>query len=140
MARVADWPEQLQAVLERMAVTPFEWGFDDCFLWAVRAACAVTGGIPGERIGAPWFSQYASHTGALRILASHTMPEIGDTAFGGRRIPPLCAQRGDIALVADEDGHQAFAIVDHERCIAPSVDGGTLFVPLERALMAWRID
>ena len=32
------------------------------------------------------------------------------------------------------------AIVDPERCIAPSVDGGTLFVPLERALMAWRID
>ena len=24
--------------------------------------------------------------------------------------------------------------------IAPSVDGGTLFMPLERALMAWRID
>ena len=137
--RVADWPEQLQAVLERMARTPFEWGCDDCFLWAVRAACAVTGGNPGDTYGAPWCYAYVGRLGALRILAAHTLPEIGDQAFGGQRIPPLCAQRGDIALVPAGEGSQAFAIVDHERCVGPAVSGGLTYVPLDQAIMAWRI-
>jgi hypothetical protein len=136
--RVADWPERLRVLLEQMAVTPFEWGRADCFIWAVRAACAVTGAMPGERYGAPWFFQYFGRTGALRILAQHSMAEVGDQAFGNR-VPPLCAQRGDIALVPAGDGSEAFAIVDHERCLCVAVSGGLTFVPIDRAMAAWRI-
>jgi hypothetical protein len=138
MPRVPDWPDRLQKILGDMAARPFEWGTADCFTWAVLAACFITGAEAGTSYGGPFYEAYGSRTGALRILAQHSMLEVGDEAFGNR-VPALCARRGDIALVPTGDGGEAFAIVDHERAIAPCVDGGITHVPLDRAVAAWRI-
>lgn len=136
-ARLADWPDRFERLLQGMERAEFDWGWADCFTWACKCANELTDPSP-PRYGDPFLGQYRTRLGALRILQRYSMRDIGDIAFG-HRIPPLCAQRGDIALVPAGDGQHAFAVVDHERCLGPATTGGLAVVPLSEALVAWRI-
>jgi hypothetical protein len=155
MLRRPDWPERLNAYVA--APVRFAWGEADCCLWACGGVAAMTGIDP-----AAWFrGRYRDQPGAeaaLRAFAGVASlggnPDNAGQAglilavrklarqFGKNEVPPLQAQRGDLVLC--EGREMAAARLDAlGLCVGPQAvvltPSGRRFVPLRRAVAAWRI-
>lgn len=137
MTRLPDWPERLAAMVEARRNQPFAWGEQDCCMFAADCAQALTGRDPA----ALWRGRYATEAEAEAFLAPGGGLE-GTVAaamalFGAEEVPPLMAGRGDWALVLV--GNQMLVGVVLGGLIATTGDDGLAFVPLRRAIRAWRI-
>jgi hypothetical protein len=98
-ARAPGWESRLLTVVEHAALCPFAWGTNDCCLFALRCAEAVTG-LSDLVILKP----YKSARGALReVKRLGGLEQAASDALGAPLLNPLRAQRGDIVLV-EQDG------------------------------------
>jgi len=131
--RLTDWQSRLATCLAERCALPFEWGKQDCVLFAADCVAAVTGVDPaaGER------GAYKSAAGAARVLKKRGGLEAVAAAALGPEISPLMAQPGDVGLVAN--GGQACLAVWVGACwYAPGATGLTQF-RLDEATRAWRL-
>jgi hypothetical protein len=90
--RHSGWEAAFAARIEDTKHTPFEWGKNDCILWAGGCAEAITGRNYLSNIK----GRYKTKRGAYRLIKSlaPSLPEAVD--LYASRIPVLTATRGDV--------------------------------------------
>lgn len=135
MVRAEGWEDRLVWVIEAARNQPYELGVHDCFRLACRSIEALTG---VDRW--PEFVGYTTKREALAKLAVHgsTFEDAGDWFFGGPRVRPLSARRGDICAYQTADGEKHLGV-----CLGAAVavmrPEGLGFVRMDECLCAWRV-
>jgi hypothetical protein len=126
------WRQRLGVLIQDRMTTPFEWGSQDCCLWAADCVLAVS----GVDYAAPFRGRYSTAAGALEmLLAAGGLVALADQV--GPRISALMASFGDIGIVQLED-RQLLAVCAGEVWLAPAA-AGLAARPLPEALVAWRV-
>lgn len=102
LKRLPDWRERLDAEVQRKALCVFQWGINDCMLFAADLIRAMT----GADLGAPYRGRYSTPIGAARILrrvnGARSLPEaleLWEARDGWRPIFPHDAASGDPMLM-----------------------------------------
>ncbi len=151
LCRMPGWVIRLNALLDRAAKEPFRWGVFDCCLLAADSVEALTGFDPAAGLR----GTYSDEEGARKILAR----EGGLAALVGRicrergfrEIPPLYAQRGDVAVVTvanpldpppgSGEGalRETAGLVSGAWVYCPKEPAGFVPVPLKNALMVFHV-
>lgn len=133
MVKLKDWDLRLNAYLMEEGRDVFDWGSNDCALFACGAVMAQTGKHPApEFIGA-----YDSREGAAEALRRLGAGTLGATATKilGEPISTSHARRGDIVMA-----HHALGVCMGKDSWFLS-EGGEPFVKVPRAdlVKAWRV-
>lgn len=138
LARTEGWESRLAALVEERRRVPFQWGANDCTLFAADAVLAITG-FDTATNHRGWYSDRAS---ALRHLARGWRSlEALATYNLGPPIEPLRAMRGDVALglwATDTFGRQALGVVLGRHVVTPG-PAGLVFNSLRTAIRAWPV-
>jgi len=134
LTRRADWPERLAAVLEAARNEPYRLGEHDCVRLTCRCIEVMTGVDRWPR-----FAGYKTKAQALRLIAKMA-PSLGEAVsyvLGRQPQPVAMAQRGDVLLYQDEEGHHLGICAGSTMVLmAPQ---GLVFLPLAQALTSWRV-
>lgn len=132
--RIESWPEALIDFIESRRNTPFEWGVQDCTLFAADAVLATTGiDLASEYRGA-----YSSQFGAARIVSDAGGFRTLVSNKLGSEINPKLAQRGDLVLII-QNGSEALAVCIGSEMIAAGYEG-LVMKPMSEAVTAWRVE
>lgn len=131
--RTEDWQLKIADVfIERIAMR-FQWGINDCCLFAADCFYAATGTDPaGEFRG-----EYTDAISAARVLSRLGGLEVIAAKNCGPEILPSQSSFGDIGLV-DNAGRPCLSVFGGEYFHAPGDDGLKIF-PLDNCLRAWRL-
>jgi hypothetical protein len=139
--RFDEWPTLLSNFLEERRLVPFEWGRQDCCMFACDAVLAMT----GTDLAGRFRGTYRTAAGALRAIRSAEASTIGELAswlaelHSIREISVLSAQRGDVVLATHEgEDYLGIVAMDGTDAIGPGLEG-TIRNPLSVAERAWRI-
>ena len=140
MRRVSDWPTRLDQYIAAARARPFDWGVNDCCLFACGAVAAMTGVDPGSWFRGRYRSAFAARL-ALRQFAGGGLAEAIErlaARHGKPEIAPLRASRGDLCLMGTLDGINGLGVCLGSRAafMAPR---GLVFAPMARVARAWRI-
>jgi len=97
MKRYSDWTTRLTQFIQSRKHTSFEWGENDCCLFAADAVIAIAGHDYAEQFR----QQYTNEMGALRALkrAGYTSIDEALTGLLGAPSPRLSVRRGDVVLI-----------------------------------------
>lgn len=134
MVRVENWPKELSDYLSEMKDSPFEWGQNDCVLFAAKAIERIT--------GSNFYFQYLPYDseesakkiilengGIAGLVSKHLGP-------GSRNI--LSAKRGDLVLMKVPS--DTLGIVDDSgQRIASVGPNGIARLPLSKAWRVWGV-
>lgn len=127
------WRRKLDALIDERLHAPFDWGGNDCCMWAADCVRAMTGHDPAADLR----GTYATAAGALRALdGAGGIEAMG--ARAGAAIAPLMAALGDIGLI-EQAGRDALAVCCGPLWLAPASDG-LAAMPLSAARLAWRVN
>lgn len=130
--RLIDWQVRLSTLAQERSDRPFEWGANDCCLFAADAVLAMTG-----RDYAAGFRGYNSAAGAMRhVEAEGGMQAIASRALGPPVLPGFAAV-GDVVLV-NNAGRELLAICNGGTAISPGESGLTAHAMTE-AVVCWKI-
>ena len=95
LTRFPNWHWRLQQYMRGLALETFEWGVNDCALWAAGAIEAMTGVDPAADLR----GRYSDAEGATELIHSRGWATLEDTA-AELVAPPLAsvleARRGDL--------------------------------------------
>lgn len=130
--RIESWSEELYAYLEASKDLRFEWGVNDCALWASSFVDRIT----GSEIATQWRGQYSSEDGAHALMLARgftSCEKIADFHLAAK--PISMAGRGDLVL------HQcgALGICDGRRSYFLTPDKGLGAVPTTTCQKAWKV-
>lgn len=141
--RAWGWETRLRELIEAKRNLPFAWGSNDCLRFVIEDYAAMMGTAP------PNVPSWDSMLSAARVLKQKPLDEWLTTLFG----PPVYgwshARRGDVVTVPG--GGIVEGVPPETACSAvvtgpsiavigdPSKVAGLAFLPLDRALMTWRI-
>lgn len=139
ITRFPDWEHIFGEFLFSRKDQPFEYGTNDCCMFAFDSVLAMT----GVDIGAEFRGKYDSDLSAARLIIKFTDGgNLGDLIeklaiqYELPEVKPLFARRGDIVLIPSEP-RKALGIV--------SLDGWNIAAPFPRAVQlneierAWRV-
>jgi hypothetical protein len=127
--RHEDWEKRLNEFLD--TVGPFEWGTNDCCLFAANAVLAMT----GEDYAKP-YRGYKTAKGALSRLKDIGVAGVATNALGAPKAP-LFAQRGDVVSFDAGDGIALGVCIGAK--IAAVGQDGLLMLPMNEAIQAWSV-
>tara|TARA_Y100001937_G_scaffold66257_1_gene90662 strand:- start:5824 stop:6243 length:420 start_codon:yes stop_codon:yes gene_type:complete len=135
--RIDNWQNVLVKELEKPRF--FQWGKDDCCLFA----CDIIEKITGTDPAIEFRGKYNTALGAYKEIKRQGYEGVVDVArkickkYGWPEVHPNLAQRGD-AIAAKFDGHYALGIMEIEYGFFV---GESKYVYLERSQIdfAWRI-
>lgn len=128
--RVHGWEQKLEQYLDN--VGPFEWGVNDCCLFAVKAVDLIS----GRKLRAN-FPEYAGEDEAAALLKKlGGVYEITKSCLGACK-PVVKAQRGDVVLFDYGAGHSLGICVGDK--IAAVGANGVIFLKLSKGLTAWSV-
>jgi len=137
IARVDNWPANLNAVIDAARSKPFEWGSHDCCQCACAAIEAMTG-VDLSQGTAGTYSTRRESIAVIKSLGAESIDDIATTVMGlGNPINPRLGQRGDVASIKTPFG-PALGICIGAKIAAPGADG-LEFYPLTAALKFWRV-
>lgn len=121
--RIPAWRTALHEAVEAHRRVPFEYGRNDCALFAADCIKAMT----GLDLASGFRGSYRSAGGAHRALKRAGHPDlVALAAHFFEEIPPMMAGAGDIAAFDTPDGW-ALGVVAGERVTVLGLDGlGTL--------------
>lgn len=108
--RKDNWTAQLNKTLEAKEDMPFEWGYNDCFLFACDCVKAITGfdpakGYRGRYKTAGEAYRLMDSLGGMEMVMDDFLKPIG--AFRGN---PRLLARGDVAMIRLVNGRTALGI------------------------------
>ncbi len=139
LKRLDNWPEALAAALEHVQNKPFEWGENDCCLFA----CNIVEAITGTDLASP-FRGYKNRTEAFEVIKGYggigKLAESVAQEFSIPEIEPLKARRGDVFLFNNGNG-ETLGICRGDLVLAPGkekLDGLPITKVLD-TLRAWEI-
>lgn len=128
--RVEGWESKLNQIL--LDSGPFEWGTNDCCMFVVRVAEALTGVDHGK----PYRGYKTARGAASRLLKHGGVDGIATKAFGEPK-KPLLARRGD-AVSFKSNGEIALGICVGDKIAAVS-EAGLITLSMREAINAWSI-
>ena len=142
LVRAEGWEARLREAVEAAREKPFEWGTNDCALFAADCVRAMT----GTDLAAAFRGKYTTASGARRALMRFGEGSLEATVMAvlGEPIVPTLARRGDVVLFqsfppgAPPDGIEALAVCLGEVAASPGPQGLT-YVPMSEWLKAWRV-
>lgn len=143
MQRLSGWEQRLAATTAAAMRTPFEWGVNDCALFACDCILAMT----GEDLGAEFRGSYDNEREAYKVLARLGYADLGALAKSRLdEIEPRDACRGDVVLIPAEAGGSFLAICDGRTAVGPiretrggRAPRGIAHSPMSAATRAWRV-
>lgn len=131
--RRGDWPQRLADYIERHRHTEFQWGTHDCCRFAAGAVEAMTDRDPMATF------TYRNEIGAMRLIRQAGSLEVLLHRTLGHPLQTVAeARRGDVVLSDLDNGPTVGIVCGRVSAFAAPV--GVLFVPTDKARMAWRID
>lgn len=130
------WEGRLIEYIAGCASQPFRPGKMDCGLFFMGGMEAMT----GEDISGPFRGKYRTIAAAMEIAQGLGFADHVEytASFLDELSSPLLAQRGDCAVVEDENGNQALGIVQGEYIYLLGLTGLGL-APLTDAVRAFSI-
>lgn len=128
--RKEGWESALNKHLE--TVGPFEWGTNDCCMFAVGCVEAIT----GVDYGKP-YRGYKTKIGAARRLSDGNGVEGIATECLGKPKEPVKAKRGDVVMFDCGDGNALGVCLGVK--IAAVSESGLMFVSMSKAIKAWSV-
>lgn len=131
--RRADWPERLEAVLDRYAAGGFLRGRRDCLTLCLDVVHALTGErlFPGQR-------GYRSRAEAVRRGKALGFDTLGDACASVlREVHPVDAHRGDIVIIMDGE-EEAGAVCTGADLVSMGA-AGMWRLPRSQAIRAFRV-
>lgn len=135
--RLEGWEARLTALIEERRAVPFEWGVNDCGLFAADAVQALTGEDPASHLRGYSTADEAAglleHNGGLLELMRHAALGRWHEVAGSQ------ARRGDLMAFANADGSLRLAVCVGASACSPGA-AGLVFVPCGQAVKAWRIN
>ncbi|WP_399696614.1 DUF6950 family protein [Xenophilus sp.] len=130
--RERDWEQRLAAFVAERRAMPFEWGRNDCCLFAADAVRAMTGDDHAIGLRVHTSAQEA----ARLVLARGGLRQIATDALG-ESVPPAMATVGDVVLLMNE-GRELLAVCNGGTAIAPG-ERGMVALGMDAALAAWKV-
>lgn len=130
--RHADWQSRLAGLVAERMAAPFEWGRNDCCLFAADAVFAITGTDPAAALR----GVYGDAATGARLLASLGGLSAVAASGCGEEIAPTQARVGDIVLGAID--RECLGVCTGATWHAPSA-AGLACAPMASALRAWRV-
>ena len=128
--RLENWQSLLNAHLR--TIGPFEWGTNDCCMFAVGCVQVITGVDHGKE-----YRGYKTALGASRRIEKAGGIDAIATAALGAPKPLKQAQRGDVVLFKNgEDTALGISVGDK---IAAVGEKGIIFLPFSEGLQAWSV-
>lgn len=131
-----NWPDQLDIFNECQRTTPFEWGKNDCCLFAANWVALATGHDPA----ATYRGSYRSALGAARHLRKAggiiAVADAQLTPFAVTRCQPAFAGRGSV-VVAEVDKRLALGVSYGDKGLFISPEG-TVWLPTSQFITGWR--
>jgi len=136
--RIHNWPEKLNELIEARRARPFEWGANDCCLFACDVILELTGIDPAEDLR----GKYSTELGAGRLLEKldgvEGIAAARCAAHGFTEWPnPAFAQRGDVVLRDTPEHGPTLGICVGSR-VAFVGPEGLAFVAAGECRRAWR--
>ncbi len=140
--KLPDWEQRLHDFIESRKTTPFEWGVNDCCLFASDALLAMT----GVDIADKFRGKYDSEKSCIELIESFGYSDIGDlirkelTAWQLTPVEPVFAHRGDLVM-SMQAGQPALCIVGLEgkHSLGVGHNGLMKIRTYHDAVQAWRI-
>lgn len=139
LTRLNNWPEAFAAALDAVQNEPFEWGKNDCCLFA----CNIVKAITGTDLARP-FRGYKNRNEAFEVIKSYggigKLAESVAQEYGISEINPLKARRGDVCLFDTGQG-ETLGICRGDLVLAPGKEGmvGHPISKIQSTLRAWEI-
>lgn len=131
--KLTDWHDRLIALIEQRKRAPFEWGVNDCCLWAADAVLAQTGRDPAQDLRGTYTTARGARA-ALRLAGG--LEGAGDRC--GQPVERLFAQTGDVGIVSRTGERMCAGVCTggmwltlSERGIAP--------IAFDAVVRAWRV-
>lgn len=134
MRRVEDWPQRLAAHIEKARERAFSFGENDCCLFVSDWIHACT----GEDFAAAFRGRYATRAQAVALLGARGgLEAVVTAALGAPLSTPMLAQRGDVVMVATDEG-PALGVCDGAVAwfVGPK---GLAEMPMAQWTKAWRV-
>ena len=128
---LSGWRTGFDALIQSRLSAPFEWGRNDCCIFAADAAKEITGIDHAADVR----GSYANERSAVRVL-SRLGGVAAVAARGGQDCSPLMARVGDVCLVM-QGPREALAVCVGGLLVAPC-ERGLGAMPLNSAIRAWR--
>jgi len=128
--RIDGWELRLQEKIDN--VQPFEWGTNDCCMFAVSVVEAITGVDHGIA-----YRGYKTKRGAAsRLLKAGGTESIATDALGAPKSYKF-ARRGDVVSYKSVE-EIALGICIGDKIAAVS-DNGLILLPMNQAINAWSV-
>lgn len=134
--KIIGWERHLIEYVQSVSRNSIETGVFDCALFAAGAVLAIT----GDDYAIDFRNKYRTYRHGKKMLKQLGFNDHVEYAASVlvELESPLFAQRGDIVVLEDQDGLDAFGVVQGEYVYVPTVNGLNL-VPLEQAKRAFRV-
>ena len=133
--RLPDWEKRLINYIEEVRHIPFQWGFHDCFTFAVKCEVAISG---VTRFPELYQANYNNSFGAKKAFLKNGYRGMIDCI--NRRCVQVhvnMLQRGDWAALDMPEGI-AIGVCTGDKIAATSADG-LVFFNLKAAKLGWSI-
>jgi hypothetical protein len=129
--------DQVLLLFERSKrLVPFQWGINDCCLFAADWVYMLTGVDPAAK----WRGEYSNALEAARLAADYGGVIGLVTAAGNWTAQePTAARRGDLVLIPAPTFGSAVGVCAGSYLLIPG-ESGLLTVSMEQATNSWRID
>lgn len=127
--RLDNWESKLAVYLEN--VGPFEWGKNDCCLFAANAVEVMTGVDPAKK-----YRGYKTKIGAAKKIKDVGIEGAWTAEFGDPINPKLC-QRGDVVFFANANDPAVGICIGSE--FAAMGENGLIIIPMKLAIKGWKI-
>ena len=141
MKRFDDWPRRLDTFIASRRELPFEWGSNDCCVFACDAVLAMT----GEDLAQGFRDTYTTLLAAKKVMRKAKASTVGKLAdiiaerHGLAEVPAPFAQRGDVVLLDREAGESLGIVSLHGTDVWAPGPERLIEVPLSETKRAWRI-
>lgn len=134
MVRVDNWPCHFSNFLRERKGMPFQWGVNDCLMFAADTVKVLIGrDVAGKYRG------YTTKEQAMDMVQSIGMIELIDDCLGKGHRNYLKASRGDV-VVCKMPELTAGVIDDSGKFVAMVLEeGGLIKIPLERIWRVWSV-
>lgn len=132
LVRRPDWPARLACFLEARRDMPFVWGANDCCSFAIAWVREMAG---REVFAVDW----SDARGARETLAAlGGIRQAWRDVLGPEQQNWRMARRGDVVISRDDAGRENGMVCTGTTIAGPG-ERGLVQLPLDRALLVWRI-
>lgn len=133
--RFTDWQSRFWQAIDSARAKPFEWGTNDCALFAAGMADAIS--MDGRYVERARTFSWTSIKDVAELLDGRELLELVEGLLG-----PLqdwrTLQMGDLVLVLDDEQQQSIAVHDGAQIVGPD-KFGLKSIPFRCVKGGWRV-